>query len=71
VIVLAVDYADLGNLALGIGTSISGYVAATGNVPLSVFVLSMAGVVKAIFSALDNFVYKKTTGAVSTAVVAK
>jgi hypothetical protein len=53
-----IDYSDLGNLALGIGTAISGYIAATGDTALSVFVLSMAGVVKAALSAFDNYKYK-------------
>jgi len=59
-----VDMADVGNLALGIGGSISAYLAAKGMLAESLLVISIAGAVKAFCSAIDNYKYKKVNSIV-------
>jgi len=54
------DIGDVGNLALGLGMSIGAYLASKGLIAESVLVISVAGVVKAFCSAVDNYNYKKS-----------
>ena len=59
-----VDMADVGNLVLGVGTSVGAYIAASDpsvkGIALSVLVISISGVIKAFCSAVDNYKYKKS-----------
>ena len=55
-----VDWADVGNMVLGIGMSTGAYLATKGLIAESLFVIGVAGAVKAFCSAVDNYKYKKT-----------
>lgn len=57
--VMKFDWADVGNLVLGIGAGISGYLVAKGYVAESVLVIAVVGAIKAFCSAIDNYNFKK------------
>jgi hypothetical protein len=54
------DWADVGNFVLGVGMSAGAYLATKGLVAESVLVIAIAGAVKALCSAIDNYKFKKT-----------
>jgi len=54
------DWSDIGNVVLGVGASAGVYLATKGYIAESILVISIAGVIKAFCSAVDNYNYKKT-----------
>jgi hypothetical protein len=60
---MAVDWADIGNLVLGVSGVVAVYVATTGHSAEAVLIGSLGVVVKAFCSALDNYKYKKAQAA--------
>jgi hypothetical protein len=55
-----VDYADLGNACLIIGTGVAFYGANTGNLVFAVEAAAVGGALKAVGSAIDNMLFKKS-----------
>lgn len=56
---MSVDWADVGNGCLIVGTGIAFYGASAGNVVFAVEAAAVGGALKAVASAVDNYVFKK------------
>jgi hypothetical protein len=54
-----VDAADVGNGCLIVGTGVAFYGANSGNPAFAVEALAIGGALKAVASAIDNYLYKK------------
>ncbi len=60
---LSVDWADVGNGCLIVGTGVAFYGASTGNLVFAVEAAAVGGALKAVGSAIDNMLFKKTQAA--------
>jgi hypothetical protein len=58
-----VDVADVGNVCLIVGTRVAVYGASTGNPIFAVEALAVGAALKAVASAIDNYIFKKTIAA--------
>ena len=56
---VTVDAADVGNGCLIVGTGVAFYGASAGNSVFAVEALAVGGALKAVASAIDNYLYKK------------
>jgi hypothetical protein len=54
------DWADVGNGCLIVGTGIAFYGASVGNLVFAVEAAAVGGALKAVGSAIDNMIFKKT-----------
>jgi hypothetical protein len=57
---VTVDASDVGNGCLIIGTGIAFYGASAGNSLFAVEALAVGGALKAVASAIDNYLFKKS-----------
>jgi hypothetical protein len=60
---VAVDVADVGNVCLIVGTGVAVYGASTGNPIFAVEALAVGAALKAVASAIDNYIFKKSVAA--------
>jgi hypothetical protein len=60
---VTVDAADVGNGCLIVGTGVAFYGASAGNSVFAVEALAVGGALKAVASAIDNYLYKKLEAA--------
>ena len=60
---VTVDVADVGNGCLIIGTGTAFYDANAGNPVFAVEALALGGALKAVASAIDNYLFKKSVAA--------
>ncbi len=60
---VTIDAADVGNACLIIGTGVAFYGATAGNPIFSVEALAVGGALKAVGSAIDNYIFKKSVAA--------
>jgi hypothetical protein len=58
-----VDWADVGNACLIVGTGIAAYGVTAGNPLFGVEALAVGGALKAVASAVDNYLFKKNQAA--------
>jgi hypothetical protein len=56
---VSVDWADVGNACLILGTGIAVYGVSAGNSLFGVEALAVGGALKAVASAVDNYLFKK------------
>jgi hypothetical protein len=54
-----VDWADVGNGCLIVGTGVAFYGASVGNIVFAVEAAAVGGALKAVGSAIDNMLFKK------------
>jgi hypothetical protein len=54
------DWADVGNVCLILGTGIAAYGVSAGNLLFGVEALAVGGGLKAVASAVDNYLFKKS-----------
>jgi hypothetical protein len=64
---MKIDWADVGNACLLIGTGLSVYGASAGDPLFAVESLAVGGALKAVASAVDNFLFKKAQAVQKTA----
>ena len=57
---VTVDVADIGNVCLIVGTGVAVYGASTGNPIFAVEALALGAALKAVASAIDNYIFKKS-----------
>jgi hypothetical protein len=57
---VSVDWADVGNGCLIVGTGIAAYGVSAGNPLFGVEALAVGGGLKAVASAVDNYLFKKS-----------
>ena len=60
---VTIDASDVGNGCLIIGTGVAFYGASAGNPLFAVEVLAVGGALKAVASAIDNYIFKKSEAA--------
>ena len=60
---LTIDASDVGNGCLIIGTGVAFYGASAGNPLFAIEALAVGGALKAVSSAVDNYLFKKTQAA--------
>jgi hypothetical protein len=54
-----IDWADVGNACLIVGTGVAFYGASVGNLVFGVEAVAVGGALKAVGSAIDNMLFKK------------
>ena len=57
---ITIDAADIGNGCLIVGTGVAFYGATAGNPVFAVEALAVGGALKAVASAIDNYLFKKS-----------
>ena len=60
---VTIDSADVGNVCLIVGTGVAIYGASAGNPIFGVEALAIGGALKAVASAIDNYLFKKSEAA--------
>jgi len=60
---ITIDASDVGNVCLIVGTGVAIYGASAGNPLLAVEALAVGGALKAVASAIDNYIFKKSEAA--------
>ena len=60
---ITIDVADVGNVCLIVGTGVAVYGASSGNPIFAVEALAIGAALKAIASAIDNYIFKKSVAA--------
>ena len=60
---VTVDVADVGNVCLIVGTGVAVYGASAGNPMFAVEALAVGAALKAVASAIDNYIFKKSEAA--------
>jgi hypothetical protein len=60
---LNVDWADVGNACLILGTGFALYGAGSGNVLFAAEAMAVGGALKGVASAVDNYLFKKAQAA--------
>ena len=63
---VSVDWADVGNGCLILGTGIAAYGVSAGNPLFAIEALAIGGALKAVASAVDNYLFKKNQVAKTT-----
>jgi hypothetical protein len=63
---VTVDWADIGNACLFLGTGIAAYGVSAGNPLFGVEALAVGGALKAVASVVDNYLFKKNQAAKTT-----
>jgi hypothetical protein len=60
---ITIDASDVGNGCLILGTGVAFYGATAGNPLFAVEALAVGGALKAVASAIDNYIFKKSEAA--------